>query len=62
MQMFPLAAVTSKALDYFIQLLKPPHFRLTKLDHRTDYPPCLMFELTSYQFPYKVTPIATCTF
>ena len=43
---FSLAADTSKVLDYFIQFLKPPLFRLIKRDHRTDYPPCLMFELT----------------
>ena len=46
MRFFSLGADTSKALDYFIQLLKPPLFRLIKLDHRTDYPPCsAMFEM-----------------
>ena len=61
MRIFSLAADTSKTLDYFIQLLKPSLFRLTKLDHRTYYPPCLMFELTSLiPVSHKVTPVVTC--
>ena len=42
-----------KSFRLFHSALKPPLFRLTKLDHRTDYSPCSMFEMTSYQSPTK---------
>ena len=62
MRIFSLAADTSKALDSFLQHLKPPLFRLTKLDHRMDCPPYLMFELTSYQSPAKGLPSSRASF
>ena len=62
MRIFSLAADTSKALDSFLQHLKPPLFRLTNLDHQTECPPYLMVELTSYQSPTKGLPSSRASF
>ena len=51
-------------MEYFIQLLKRLLFRLTKLDHRTDYPPCFHVWCLTYWLTvsHLVTPMVTCAF